>query len=90
MFVNLNGKHTLTVYYTRVITKWTRFTNNKPLLDRLHWLPIACRIALKIATLTYKQCPSLAKRVIKSNLFCSISIASNLRQSAFWTHKSLR
>ena len=49
----------------RVVTKSTRFTSNKPLLKRLHWLPIASRIDFKIATLTYKavnlkQPPSLA------------------------------
>ena len=50
----------------RVVTKSTRFTSSKPLLKRLHWLPIASRIDFKIATLTYKavhlkQPPSLAK-----------------------------
>ena len=38
----------------RVVTKSTRFTSSKPLLKRLHWLPIASRIDFKIATLTYK------------------------------------
>ena len=56
----------------RVVTKSTRFTSSKPLLKRLHWLPIASRIDFKIATLTYKavhlkQPPSLAKHLqIKS------------------------
>ena len=50
----------------RVVTKSTRFTSSKPLLKRLHWLPIASRIDFKIATLTdkavhLKQPPSLAK-----------------------------
>ena len=49
----------------RVVTKSTRFTSCKPLLKRLHSLPIASRIYFKIATLTYKavhlkQPPSLA------------------------------
>ena len=59
----------------RVVTKSTRFTSSKPLLKRLHWLPIASRIDFKIATLTYKvvhlkQPPSLAKHLqIKSMHF---------------------
>ena len=53
----------------------TRFTSSKPLLNRLHWLPIALRIYVKIATLTYKvvhlkQHPSLAKHLkLKSMYF---------------------
>ena len=52
----------------RVVTKSTRFTSSKPLLKRFHWLPIACHIDFKIATLTYKavhlkQPPSLAKHI---------------------------
>ena len=50
----------------RVVTKSTRFTSSRPLLKRLHWLPIASRIDFKIAILTYKavhlkQPPCLAK-----------------------------
>ena len=56
----------------RVVTKSTRFTSSKPLLKRLHWLPIASRIDFKIATLTYKavhlkQPPSLAKHLKLKN-----------------------
>ena len=52
----------------RVVTKSIRFTSSKPLLKRLHWLQIASRIDIKIATLTYKavhlkQPPSLAKHL---------------------------
>ena len=50
----------------RVVNKSTRFTSTKPLLKRLHWLPISSHINFKIATITYqavhlKQPPSLAK-----------------------------
>ena len=52
----------------RVVNKSTRFTSSKPLLKRLHWLPIASGIDFKISTLTYKavhlkQPPSLAKHL---------------------------
>ena len=52
----------------RVVNESTRFISSKPLLKRLHWLPIASRIDFKIATLTYravhlKQLPSLAKQL---------------------------
>lgn len=50
----------------RVVTNSSKFTSSKPLLARLHWLPVASRISFKIAILTYKavhwqQPPSLAK-----------------------------
>jgi hypothetical protein len=49
----------------RVVTNSSKFTSSKPLLKRLHWLPVTSRISFKIATLTYKavhsqQPPSLA------------------------------
>ena len=52
----------------RVVTKSTRFTSTKSLLERLHWLPIASRLDFKIATLTYKavhlkQSPCLAQHL---------------------------
>ena len=52
----------------RVVTKSTRFTSTNSLLERLHWLPIASRIDLKNATLTYKavhlkQPPCLAQHL---------------------------
>ena len=37
-----------------VVTKSTRFTSTKSLLERVHWLPIASCIVFKIVTLTYK------------------------------------
>ena len=50
----------------RVVTQSPKFTSSKPLLEKLHWLPIISRINFKIATLTYKavhldQPPSLRK-----------------------------
>ena len=47
------------------------------MLDRLHWLPIACFIDFKIATLTYKavhlkQPPSLAKHLKLKSMHFSI------------------
>ena len=50
----------------RVVTNSCRLTSSKPLLKRLHWLPVNSRISFKIATLTYKavhtqQPPSLFK-----------------------------
>ena len=48
----------------RVVTKSPKFTSSKPLLDKLHWLPVISRINFKVATITYKvlhlqQPPSL-------------------------------
>jgi hypothetical protein len=50
----------------RVVTNSCKLTSSKPLLARLHWLPVTSRISFKIATLTYKavhsqQPPSLSK-----------------------------
>ena len=39
----------------RVVTKSPRYTESKPLLDKLHWLPIKSRIAFKINVTTFKE-----------------------------------
>ena len=52
--VHLNKLQRVQNALVRVVTKSTRFTRTKSLLERLHWLPIASRIDFKIATLTYK------------------------------------
>ena len=56
----------------RVVTNSSKFSSSKPLLERLHWLPLTSRINFKIATLTYKainsqQPPSLAKLLMFKN-----------------------
>ena len=60
----------------RVITRAPKFASSKPLLIRLHWLPVVMGIDFKIACMTYKavhmnQPPLLSKtiqlRSIKAN-----------------------
>ena len=38
----------------RVVTRSSKLTSSKPLLDKLHWLPVVSRINFKIGTITYK------------------------------------
>ena len=66
--VHLNKLQRVQNALARVVTKSSRFTSTKSLLERLHWLPIASRIDFKIATLTYKavhlkQPPCLAQHL---------------------------
>ena len=66
--VHLNKLQHIQNALARIVTKSTRFTSIKSLLERLHWLPIASRIDFKIATLTYKavylkQSPCLAQHL---------------------------
>ena len=66
--VHLNKLQCVQNALARVVTKSTRFTRTKSLLERLHWLPIASRIDFKIDTLTYKavylkQPPCLAQHL---------------------------
>ena len=51
-------------YLARVVTKSTRFSDGKPLRDRLHWLPIAAPLDFRIHKLVHlKQPQSLAKHL---------------------------
>ena len=52
--VHLNKLQRVQNSLARVVTKSPRFTSSKPLLDKLHWLPVTSRINFKIATLAYK------------------------------------
>ena len=66
--VHLNKLQRVQNALARVLTKSTRFTSTKSLLERFHWLPVASRIDFKIATLTYKavhlkQPPCLAQHL---------------------------
>ena len=49
--VHLNKLQRVQNALARVVTKFTRVTSTKSLLERLHWLPIASRINVQIATL---------------------------------------
>ena len=74
--VHLNKLQRVQNALTRVVTKSSRLTSTKSLLERFHWLPIASRIDFKIATLTYKavhwkQPPCLAQH-LKLSLCTSI------------------
>ena len=66
--VHLNKLQRVQNALARVVTKSTRFTRTKSLLERLHWLPVTSHIDFKIATLTYKavhlkQPPCLAQHL---------------------------
>ena len=66
--VHLNKLQRVQSSLAGVVSKSTRFTSSRPLLDRLHWLLTASRIDFKIATLTdkavhLKQPPSLAQHL---------------------------
>ena len=66
--LHLNKLQCLQNSLVRAVTQSTKFTSSKPLLDKLHWLPVVSRIDFKIATLTYKavhlkQPPSLCKNL---------------------------
>ena len=72
--VQLNKLERVQNALARVITKSTRFTSTKSLLERLHWLPDASRIDFKIATLTYKavhltQPPCLAQHLKLKSMY---------------------
>ena len=50
----------------RVVAQAPKFTSSRPLLDKLHWLPVVSRIDFKLACITYKavhmnQPPLLSK-----------------------------
>jgi hypothetical protein len=38
----------------RIVTKTSKFTNIKPVLKELHWLPVKARISFKILTVVWK------------------------------------
>ena len=73
--VLIDKLHRVQSSLARVVTKYTSFTSSKPLLDRLHRLPIASRINFKIATLTYKAVhlkqPSPLPKHLKLLTLCS-------------------
>ena len=67
----------------RVVTKSTRFTSTKSLMERLHWLPVASRIDFKIATLSYKavhlkQPPCLAQHLKLKSMHLNTRINDQL------------
>ena len=66
----------------KVVLKRNKYTSSKASLQRLHWLPVKCRIDFKIAVLVYKCLHGEAPEYLQNLLITFIPKRDGIRSEA--------